>query len=294
MLKLWIVLLVSILLSACNNHQTVNYLKLIKAYEVMTNGTLEPSGLTLWDGEFYTISDKQNKIYHLQFEQDKVRLKPIINIVNNRNTKLDFEGLSHDDKYFYLISEKYFQILKVSKDGSEQVWLPINDELQQAGIDAGLFQTHNANFEGICFLEKNKFLLVAEREPRGFIEVLFDDSKIETIRAYSANDSRFPSAKHRSTDFTGLSCDDDIYVLERNAYVVAKLKKQQGKFKESVAWSYQHIIEKPEYQYQDMKYGHAEGLVVSGDKVYIILDNNRGAHNNNANDNNSWFFELKK
>ena len=106
-------LLIIVLLSACNNHKTVNNLKLVKAYEVMTNGYLEPSGLTLWDGEFYTVSDKQDKIYHLQFEQGKVKLEPIIDIINNRNTKLDFEGISHDDKYFYLVSEKYFQILKV-------------------------------------------------------------------------------------------------------------------------------------------------------------------------------------
>ena len=297
MLKIWtliITLLIIISLSACSKHKSDNNLKLVKAYQVLTNGNLEPSGLTLWDGEFYTVSDKHDKIYRLQFKGAQVILEPIISINNERNTKFDFEGITHDDEYFYLVSEKYFQILKVSKDGSQQSWMPTTDILQLAGIDAGLFKTHNANFEGICYLAENKFLLVAERDPRGFMQVSFTAKGIETINAYQANHSTFPSDEHRSTDFTALSCDQqDVYVLERNAYMVAKLKKYKGKLKESRGWSYKSIIERPEYQYLDMKYGHAEGLVVNGDKIYIILDNNRNAHKH-SDDNNSLFLELSK
>ncbi len=266
-------------------------LTLIKAYEVNTQGFLEPSGLTEWNGKFYTVSDKQDSIYQLEFKQNSIDLIPIISIKNNRNSKLDFEGITHDENNFYLVSEMYSQIMKVSQDGKTQEWLPRGDLLKSAAVKAGLFQRHNAYFESLCYLGSNQLLLGAEREPRGFVEV---DMQSNQIKAYQSNASIYESAEHRSTDFTGLSCGKKNYVLERNAYVVSELKFKHGKFYESRGWSYQHIIEKPELQYQDMKYGHAEGLVVKGDKVYLILDNNRNPHKKNTKNNNSIFLVLSK
>jgi hypothetical protein len=151
-------------------------------------------------------------------------------------------------------------------------------------------QRRNAYFESLCYLGDNRFLLGAEREPRGFVEV---DFTTMGINAYVTDESIFLSAQHRSTDFTGLSCAKKTYVLERNAYTVSELKRVKGQYRESRGWSYQHIIEKPEFKYQDMKYGHAEGLVVKKDRIYIILDNNRNPHINGDN-NNSLFFVLEK
>ena len=263
-----------------------------KAYQLKTEGVLEPSGLTEWNGEFYTVSDKQDYIYQLVFNETtaSISLKPIIKINNNRNTKLDFEGITHDKDNFYLMSEMYFQILKVSNDGKQQTWMPQDDSLKVSGQQAGLFQVHNAYFEGICYLSKDKFLLAAERDPRGFVEVDFAKTK---IKAYQADLTMYKIDENRSTDFTGLSCNDDIYVLERNEYIVSELQRYKGQLRESRGWSYQHIINKPEFSYQDMKYGHAEGLVVKGNKVYILLDNNRNPHSKNSNNNDSLFFVLK-
>lgn len=268
--------------------QTLN---LVNAYEVETNGELEPSGLTLWDGVFYTVSDKDNFIYKLTFKDKTIALQPVIEVRNDKGAKLDFEGITHDQEFFYLISEKHFQLLKISKDGKHQSWLPSDNRLKLAGERVGLFETPNANFEGICLLNNGNFLLAAERQPRGFIEVDFNQN---TINAYQQNQAVYQYKNNRSPDFTGLSCDNDIYVLDRNAEKVAKLIKVNGQYIETVGYSYQHIINQKQHQYQDMKYGQAEGLVVKGDKVYIILDNNRSYHSQNAENNNSLFLELHK
>ena len=266
--------------------------QLIKAYQVKTEGRLEPSGLTEWDGKFYTVSDKQDYIYQLVFDEAaaSVSLKPIIKINNDRNTKLDFEGITHDIDNFYLMSEMYFQILKVSKDGKQQSWMPQDDRLKTSGQQAGLFQVHNAYFEGICYLSKDKFLLAAERDPRGFVEVDFAKN---IINAYQANITMYKIDENRSTDFTGLSCDDKIYVLERNQYIVSELQYYKGQLREVRGWSFQNIIKQAKFLYQDMRYGHAEGLVVKKNKIYLILDNNRNPHQNN-DDNNSLFLVLRK
>jgi len=282
----------ALLVSSCHLHNALQPLDLLKAYQLETNGVLEPSGLTEWNGEFYTVSDKQDWIYRLQFHEDSIVLEPYIEIVNNRKTKLDFEGITHDDENFYLISEMYFQILKVSKNGQQQSWMPKNTELKEQGQAAGLFQVRNAYFEGICLIAEDKFLLVAERQPRGFVQVEFNESTRIDSLAYVANESQFIALKNRSPDFTGLSCNDSIYVLERNAYLVTQLKKKAGKFEKKRSWSYHHIIEKDEYIYQDMQYGHAEGLVVKNNKIYILLDNNKNFHAN-ANNNNSLFLVMQ-
>lgn len=281
------------LLSACHHKIVIKELKLIRAYEVQTENKYEPSGLTLWDNQFYSVSDKHNDIFRLQFNRGSVELVPIIHIQGDEGVYLDFEGITHDDKYFYLISENKAQIMKVSKDGTQQLWLPANDALKKISEKAGLLQKQNAYFEGLCHLSKGQFLLAAERDPRGFVEITVNHDHLETVNAYQSNESIYPSTFNRSADFAGLSCEKGRYVLERNAYIVSSLKKHQGKYQERYAWSFQKIIEYPNFLYQDMQYGHAEGLVVKGDKIYIILDNNKNPHQNNSKNNNSLFLELQ-
>ena len=270
----------------------VRNLKLVNAYEVETLGKFDPSGLTYWDGQFFTVSDKDNFIFKLKFDDNKVRLIPFLEIENDKPGKLDFEGITHDDEYFYLISELHFQILKISKDGKNQQWIPDDESLKIAGKESGLFTTHNAYIEGICLLEDQKFLLAAERQPRGFIEI---DVPNNEIKAYQQNDAVFEYQANRSTDFSGLSCNNDkIYVLDRNAETIASLERQDGKFVETSGYSYGEVINQPEFSYLDKEFGLAEGLYVSEDRFYILLDNNRIGMTKDPENNNSLFLELEK
>ena len=132
--------------------------------------------------------------------------------------------------------------------------------------------------------------MAAERQPRGFIEF----TPKSKVNAYQVNKPIFEYEQDRSPDFTGLSCDDGLYVLDRNAYMVAELKNVDGQYIESKGYSYKHTVKQPQYQYQNMQFGHAEGLVVKGNKIYVILDNNKNPRNVNPKNNNSLFLELEK
>jgi len=287
---IFLLLFCLLIINSCANHTLNKQLDLVKIYEVHIQNSIEPSGLTEWDGEFYTISDKHNVIYRLEFDQKKIDLNPIIKINHSDNTILDFEGITHDDDNFYLVSERLFKILKVSRDGKEQEWIPNDESLKISGKNAGLFKLNNANLEGICLLDNQSFLLAAERQPRGFIEYNSD----RKINAYQVNAPIFEYEQDRSPDFTGLSCDDKIYVLDRNAYMVAELNNVDGQYIESKGYSYENTVKQPQYQYQNMQFGLAEGLVVKGNKIFIILDNNKNPRKLYPKNNNSLFLELEK
>ena len=286
----FLLLLILFFTISCTNHKKIKQLKFIKSYEIETHNSIEPSGLTEWNGDFYTVSDKHNLIYQLEFKNKLITLNPIIKIDNDSETNFDFEGITHDDEFFYLVSEELLQVLKVSKNGEHQEWISNSGTIQKAGQEAGLFKVENAKIEGVCKLTDNTILMVAERQPRGFIEF---KSTLE-ILAYQENDINFDYEKNRSPDFSGLSCEDGMYALSRNAYMVAELSMVNGKYREIKGYSYKHIVTKPEYQYQNMEYGHAEGLVVKEDRVYILLDNNKSPNNMNPKNNNSLFLELLK
>lgn len=277
--------------SGLRAHAHISKLKLISVYEVDTLGKLEPSGLTYWDGKFYTVSDKDNFIFELKFTDKKIRLIPFVEIENDKPGKLDFEGITHDEEFFYLISELHFQILKISRDGTSQEWIPLDDRLKSAGENVGLFATHNANFEGLCLLPNSHYLIAAERQPRGFIEY---DSEDSTIIAYQSNETVFNYKNPRSPDFAGLSCSGSgVYALSRNADAIVKLEKTNGNYHEIEGYSFAEIINLPKYQYKDMTFGTAEGLVVDGDQFFVILDNNGDSFKQTPENNNSLFIEMK-
>ena len=286
--------------SSCSKNKRLINLKLLNIYEVETLNHLEPSGLTLWDGLFYTVSDKDDFIYQLEFKNNMVHLKPVIEISNKLGVRYDFEGITHDGDNFYLISEKQFKILSISKDGTDQNWLNIEPSLENIAKEVGLFQTYNAYLEGICVYRKNNnlnFILAAERQPRGFIQFsLNKHNKISSFTAYKSKQKNYQFDQQRSADFSGLSCsgDNELYVLNRNSYTVVKLKRVKNKFIEVFGWSYKDIITQPQYQYQNMKFGHAEGVYVDDEKIYIILDNNKNSRKNDENNRNSLFLELTK
>ncbi len=293
MIKVFLLLSVFLITSCSSNHRLIQKLSVIDIYDVITDGEFEPSGLTLWDGELFTVSDKHNYIYRIVLGQNKAILEPFIHISNDGQGKYDFEGITHDDEYFYVVSERYFQVLKVSKDGSEKYVMSTDNEIENAGKKAGLFQVNNAYLEGICMLDTKTLLLTAERQPRGILKAKIDGNGLHIDSVYPFDYSNYPSKEDRNFDFSGLSCDNDIFVIERNTDMVTQLKYDNGHMKQHRAWSFEHIIYQPKNQYQDMEYGHAEGLVVSGDEVFVILDNNKSPHKDGRS-NNSLLLRMRK
>ena len=263
--------------SAVFSQEVLEPLKLHKAYFIKGLDNAQLSGLTVYDGSLYTISDKHDEwIYRIDFTDDIAVLKKYrrtgISAFSNLK-RHDFEGITHDAiGNFYLVSETECRIRIVPPHGQQSGW--IGPKFKQWGVQAGLFQVPNAYLEGICCISPEKFVLCAERQPRGFLEVDLSRKPV-VVNAYPAEQSKYRFEEGRSMDFSGLfKWGSAIYVLERNAYVVSRLEKNRDRFVESRGWSYRQIETSRKFRYSDMRYGKAEGLCVDEAYVYIILDNN--------------------
>jgi hypothetical protein len=73
-------------------------------------------------------------------------------------------------------------------------------------------------------------------------------------------------------------------VLERNAFAICRLTPENNRFREGPGWSYGHVETAPEFRYEDMQYGKAEGLCIDDRFIYILLDNNNLARADDPKD----------
>ncbi len=260
--------------------EIVTPLKAVKVLPVEGPENNQPSGLTIFNNTLFTVSDKHDDtIFRIQLNGNKAVLVPHVQFEPSElvtEKALDFEGITCDSEgNFYIISESTFRILRVSADGKEVSW--VSPSLQSYGEKVGLFQTRGAYLEGITFVDENQFVVCAERQPRGIIEVNTDTTPPK-ITAFKYNTTRAELPKDRNPDFTGLFWENEIlYTLQRNAYVLCKLVKNQQGFEEENFWSYKAIVTREEFQYENMIFGRAEGLCMDKDYVYVILDNNGDA-----------------
>jgi hypothetical protein len=268
---------------------------------------LQPSGLAVCDSKVVFVSDKHDsEIFQLTFESDgkaKVGLwKTITDIPQSPKQKYgwlvsiqrflgelfgltggyDWEGIACNQQGdIFLASEYYFSVLKVDSKG-HKTW--VIDDLYQRGKQAGLFQKSNAYIEGIVNQE-NGLVLAAEREPYGF------------IRHAGGTESFYvqPGAKHSvdglPNDYTGLdSYNGKLIALERNHYKVCELS---GNYVPVTCYLFKDVAKSREWGYNAGKYGLAEGLVIEGDSLWIIVDNNGDSRKADSNDKRSTILKFK-
>jgi hypothetical protein len=271
-----------LLLAGCKSPEppltTVPSLDLVRCLPVDGPDNFQPSGLTIRDGALLTVSDRHDDaIYRIEWDETHAALSPYLEFPRPQSlpprSRLDFEGITADDDgNFYLVSETYCRILRISADGRRAQWA--SPELWDVGRSAGLFQVKNAYLEGIALVEKGRFLLCAEREPRGILEADFNRTP-PFFRAVNCDGSRFPFPAGTATDFADICFHDGtVYVLQRNAFMVTSLRLTMEGCEEVDGWSYGHVEKDPRWEYEDMRYGHGEGLTMDEDYIYIILDNN--------------------
>jgi hypothetical protein len=279
--------------------KSVVQLDLIKAYPVEGPDTLEPSGLTLWQGELYCISDNHDwTLFKVVTHESYVSLIPHITFqapkLDEAYEPLDWEGITCDaEGDFFLVSESKFRILKIDAQTRKTEWMTPN--LENTGRKIGLFKKPNAAFEGIAYLPPDRFILAIEREPRGFMQVRIGTSPPVTSGMIAQHDIRFQNPLDRHPDFADLFMENDtLYVLERFAGLIRKWDIERGSSLPDKAWSYAHIENDPRFHYSRMKYGHAEGLVMDETTIYIILDNNGLSRVGNASDKRPLLFTIKR
>ncbi|MCC5839575.1 MAG: esterase-like activity of phytase family protein [Opitutales bacterium] len=253
-------------------------LRLVRAYPVEgIGGAREPSGLTLQNGRLYAVCDKvDNTVFRIDIDNGVARMVPhIIFTPPPGGEPLDFEGITSDeDGYFYLASETYSRILRVSPSG-EASWH--FESVEPAARKAGLLLRHNAKLEGIALLPNGNFLLAAERHPRGLIEV--DGQTGAVLHAQVMNSSIYSAELPllRIPDWTGLFVfQERVFALFRNAHLVVPLgRHENGDFYEAAgARSFQHAEESSEYRYDVLRFGKAEGLAMDERFIYVVIDNN--------------------
>jgi hypothetical protein len=233
----------------------------------------QPSGLFVHNDTLYTVSDKHDDtIFRIELREDAAVFVPHVRFDAPRPFgvfRLDLEGITRDDDgSFYLASEGAFAILKVDADGKKASW--VTTSLRDVGVSAGLFQTRGGYLEGITLMGRDRFLVTAERQPCGMIEV--DMSPVQRI---------VEIANHGSTNsYTGLHREaENVYILQRSDATIRKTIRYLDVDSPSTIWSFAHIVNDPEYLYQHEQFGAktAEGLAMDQDRVYVILDNNNDA-----------------
>ncbi len=274
-------------------------LKLHAAMAIDVPEQVEPSGLTMRNDSLFTISDDHDHtIFYVAFDttQKSAVLKPFLEFtapVLPAVNHLDFEGITVDPAgNFYLVSEEAFRILKVSAGGQSAEW--VTPDLQPFGAQVGLFKKNNANFEGLSITDDKNFTLCAEREPRGIMQLNLADLP-QSITAIKQDHAVLPSPGRRTADYAGLAFfNGSIFCLERGIHAVTELSISDGKISEKSLWTFAHVENDAAWRYENMEYGHAEGLFVNKDFVYIIIDNNGDARQDDNNDRRPLLFIFAK
>lgn len=262
-------------------------LKLVKALAVESDFPVEPSGMVMHAGVLYVVCDKtDDRIFRLEIGEKYARMWTHLRFRPPARS-MDFEGVTIDSSgNFYLVSEYHHRILRVTPGGQAD-WFGPN--FRPYAEPEGMLRRFNAGLEGITLLEDGSFLLAAEREERGLIRWDPADGEEAAPLALGAMpQTRFTSALAfwRITDFAGLARDNErVFALFRNAHLVVELEPDGDLFVESDrAWSYAHVENDPRFAYVEERFGQAEGIAVSGNRVYLIVDNNQGPRLADSND----------
>ncbi len=273
-------------------------LELVRALPIESDRPQEPSGIVKRGQDFFVISDNDDStIFRLAIEDDRARLEPAIRFQatppDGGTGKLDFEGISTDSEgNFYLVSEACFRILRVSSAGAAD-W--IGPDLAEAGRKVGLFQVGNAGLEGIAVSGPGQFVLCAERQARGILELQLAPGG-PSISAWNCDQSRISSGTgKRLPDFSDVFWErGKLFAMVRGAEVIVQLDRNGEDFEEKAIWSVKQTLTSHAYAYEDQAFGMAEGLCLDSDRVYIVLDNNGDGRASQPNDTRPLLFIFRR
>jgi len=276
-----------LLIGVVTGEEIAHPLKLIRALPVVFHERIDPSGLAIYDNTLFTVSDKHDDtIFRIQITDSEAILIPHIKFRLSEPVavrRLDFEGITCDaNGVFYLVSETLFRVLRVDPCEEYSSW--VTPSVRAYGEEKGLFQVPNANIEGVVVVGENQFVLCAERQPRGIIEVNMSTTPSE-IKAFKYDRTSLRLPENRSPDFTDLFLESQkLYVLQRNSYAISELVRDNQGFEERNFWSYESIETSEDLQYSDMTFGRGEGLCMGEERIYVILDNNGDHRASDPND----------
>lgn len=242
----------------------------------------DTSGLLLEGDQLLAVSDKHDDtVFALHVEATVARARPLVRFTVPGGYRLDLEGLTRGaDGSLLLVSEAQKQLYRVTAAGE---FVGSLGALEPMLSRAGLCEVFNAGLEGAARLPDGRLLIVAERAPRGLIELAGDSPS--GARAWTMAEARCPARAPRNDDFADVTTfEGAVYVLERNAHLVVRIEQRGDGWVEREAWSYAQAENDPRFRYVDRTYGLAEGLAVDREHVYVALDNNAQARSADPKD----------
>jgi uncharacterized protein YjiK len=207
--------------------------------------------------------------------------------------KLDFEGIAEGaGGKLLLVSETASRVLEVTP-GAGATWL--TPSLAESARAGGLLQVENAGFEGLVRLPDGRLLLVAEREPRGFVELSLSDQQLSVSAWRFAGGDFAPSEPGRVHDFTDLTiAGGQVYALERNASAVVRFERSGNAWVEREGFVFGTTENDARFAYADRTYGLAEGLAIDRHRIYVVLDSNAQARAGDPDDVRPMLFVFKR
>lgn len=261
-------------------------LELIAALPINGPPNNQPSGLALYQGKLLTVSDKHdNTVFELKLGKQSANQVQFLKIdsqkLKKKDKRLDFEGITiGPESQIYLVSETYSRTAVISDNGQQIKWA--TPSFKKWGKKRGLFQTKGAYLEGITLIG-DKLLMCVERQPRGLIEY---DLTAGKKGAFVVDSTRFETLPGRVPDFTDLFFfNDKIFALQRSAHMISEIVFENERWVEKQSGTFGHIENDPQYHYQTMHYGRAEGLAMDRDNIYVVLDNNNDFRKDDPTDN---------
>ncbi|PCO07078.1 hypothetical protein AWR36_001215 [Microbulbifer flavimaris] len=300
--------------------ETVRTAKLLGAWWLEGSAGLDISGLSFCDGELLAVSDKRDdRLYRIrlpnrpdvrtaaldirsQFQSpeapDHESLVNRLAALVRPGAQMDFEGVTCDADHRFVVSERHDRIARISASETGDVqlnWLPFR--WREAARFQGYLQVFNAGSEGITrsgTAERPEFWIALERQPRGLLRL-----KGATEQAGQGADLEFRQLPPvagldfygRAEDVTGLDIfRGGLYTLERNAFAVCRRSLQT--LEASWCIDYRAVEEAPIFVYADTRFGKAEGLAVSENGIYVVLDNNNVARAADPSDQRALLMHL--
>jgi hypothetical protein len=275
-------------------------LERVNAWSVEGPDNLQLSGLALRDGVLFTVSDKHSDtVFRVEMSGQTARCVPAVSFTGPDPLPLhgwlDLEAIvPASDGGFILASEEAVRLLRVPAGGGVATW--ITPDLRPEGQVVGLFARHNAHNEGLVLLGEDWFLVAAEREPRGLVEIVGRGLPVR-VCAQEMNSSKFPVDAGRKVDFADLfRWRGRVFALARNQHLVVELvrKVADGSWREGdTAWSYAATENSPAFGYGGTPFGLAEGLAIDDELIYIVVDNGGEARAGRPDDRRPWLWGFR-